>query len=344
MLMECSIPQSSGFKTQMQNIGKMRNRGWEFQLNTVNIATRDFQWTSALNMSFNKSKVIALEDEQGFKVFGAGSNRAGQVNYRAVVGQGLGTMYGYKYIGIYTTDDFESNPDGTYSLKDGVVKPYSGTPKPGDMKFAADNDDPENPQFTRKEVEIGNGTPDFFGGFTNTFTYKGFDLNVFMKFAVGNDVYNATKHSMSPYAPFQNIPQEFGNYYRLIDPATGKEATTLERIKELNPNESSRTWSLSKTNSDYITYPNSYFVEDGSYLRLAQVTLGYTLPKKWLSKAHISNLRIYFTANNLCTITGYSGYDPDASAKNDDVICTPGYDSSTYPLSRSYVVGLNLSF
>ena len=121
-------------------------------------------------------------------------------------------------------------------------------------------------------------------------------------------------------------------------------ATSLERLRELNPNEAARTWSLTENNASYITYPSSYFVEDGSYLRLAQVTFGYTFPQKWMKKALISNLRIYFTGNNLATWTKYSGYDPDASSKNDDVICTPGYDSSAYPMSRSYVVGVNLSF
>ncbi|MCM1076483.1 MAG: TonB-dependent receptor [Bacteroides sp.] len=353
MLMKCVIPKTTGYSYQYQNIGKMRNRGWEFQLNTVNISTHGFQWTSNFNISFNKSKVLKLEDEQGFKTFGVGGNRAGTVTYYAMVGERLGDMYGYKYDGIYTTDDFEETADGKFTLKPGVVRPFAGTsssdtakdPMPGDIKFAADNDDPDNPEFTRKLVKIGNGTPDFTGGFGNTFTYKGFDLYAFMKFSVGNDIYNATKHSMLPYASFQNTPKEFGNnYYRLIDPATGRQATTLSRIRELNPDESSRTWSLSQTNSGYITYPNSYFVEDGSYLRIAQVTLGYTLPEKLTKKAMISKLRIYFTANNLCTITGYDGYNPDSSSANDNVICTPGYDSSSYPLSRSYVVGVNLSF
>ena len=167
-----------------------------------------------------------------------------------------------------------------------------------------------------------------------------------MKFSIGNDIYNATKHSMSPYGQFQNVPAEFGsNYYRLIDPVTGQKATTLARIKELNPDESSRLWNLGSTNSSYITYPSSYYVEDGSYLRIAQVTVGYTFPKRWLQKAMISNARIYFTANNLATITGYSGYDPEVSAGSSDyVACTPGYDSSMYPRSRSYVIGLNLTF
>jgi len=355
MLMKCVIPKTTGYSYQYQNIGKMRNRGWEFQLNTVNITNRDFQWTSSFNISLNKSKVLKLEDEQGFKTFGVGDNRAGTVTYYATVGERLGDMYGYKYAGIYTTDDFEVDDKGKFILKEGVVRPYKGKtedelknyrdPMPGDIKFAADNDDPENPQFTRKLVKIGNGTPDFTGGFGNTITYKGFDLYAFMKFSYGNDIYNATKHSMLPYASFQNVPKEFGNnFYRLIDPVTGKQATTLERIKELNPNESARVWSLSQTNSGYITYPNSYFIEDGSYLRLAQVTLGYTFPKKWTKKALIENLRLYFTANNICTITGYDGYNPDSSSANDNVICTPGYDSSSYPLSRSYVIGLNLSF
>ncbi len=343
LLMKCVIPASTGYAYQYQNVGKIRNRGWEFSLNTVNFSSKNFRWTTDLNLSFNRSKVLALESLQNEKTFSVGGNRSGMVNYHAVVGEALGDMYGYVYEGIYTTDDFIQTTDGKLVLRDGVVKPQNGTPQPGDIKFAADNED--GTQFTRKEVKIGNGTPDCIGGFNNTFNFYGFDLSVFMKFSIGNDVYNATKHSMSPYAPFQNVPSEFGdNYYRLIDPLTGKTATSLTRIRELNPEESSRLWNLGATNSNYITYPSSYYVEDGSYLRIAQLTLGYTLPKKWLQKYMISNARIYFTANNLATITGYSGYDPEVSAAKDEVICTPGYDSSTYPRSRSYVIGLNLTF
>ena len=344
MLMSSIIPASTGYTKQYQNVGEMRNRGWEFTFNTVNLKTKDFQWITDLNLSFNKSKVISLEKEQNEKTFSVGGNRSGTLTYYAVVGERLGDMYGYVYDGIYTTDDFIQNANGSLTLKEGVVKPYGDTtPNPGDIKFAADNE--EGDKFTRKLVKIGNGTPDLIGGFNNTFIYKGFDLNVFMKFSLGNDIYNASNHSMSPYALYQNVPTEFGDsYYRLIDPVTGQKSGSLARLKELNPDESSRTWSLNNTNSSYITYPSSYYVEDGAYLRLAQLTLGYTLPKNWLKKAMISNARIYFTANNLATITGYSGYDPEVSSGNDNVICTPGYDSSTYPRSRSYVVGLNLTF
>ena len=273
-----------------------------------------------------------------------GYSRSGMVTYYATVGEALGEMYGYKYEGIYTAEDFIEGKDGKLTLREGIVKPKSGTPQPGDIKYAADDVDEEgNPIFTKKNVKIGNGTPDCIGGFNNTFTYKGFDLSVFLKFAIGQDIYNANKQSLTTYSIFENIPQEFSNYYRVVDPSTGKQAT-LSRMQEMNPDGSARIWGLTKNNKEWGFYPSSYFVEDGSYLRLAQITLGYTLPKTWLKKAMISNARIYFTANNVATLTGYSGYDPEVRAAKDNVVTTPGYDSSAYPRSRSYVVGLNLTF
>lgn len=344
LLLNCVVPSSTGYSTQYQNVGKMRNRGWEVTLNTVNIRTKNFSWTSDLNLSFNKSKVVALEQGQTEKTFSAGDSRSGMVTYYATVGEALGEMYGYKYEGIYTAEDFIEGKDGKLTLREGIVKPKSGTPQPGDIKYAADDVDEEgNPIFTKKNVKIGNGTPDCIGGFNNTFTYKGFDLSVFLKFAIGQDIYNANKQSLTTYSIFENIPQEFSNYYRVVDPSTGKQAT-LSRMQEMNPDGSARIWGLTKNNKEWGFYPSSYFVEDGSYLRLAQITLGYTLPKTWLKKAMISNARIYFTANNVATLTGYSGYDPEVRAAKDNVVTTPGYDSSAYPRSRSYVVGLNLTF
>ncbi|MFA9186708.1 TonB-dependent receptor [Flavobacterium sp. FBOR7N2.3] len=344
MLLKSIIPSSTGYASQFQNVGTMRNRGWEFTVSTVNVKTSNFSWTTDFNLAFNKSKVLSLEKDQTQRTFNVGNNRSGSVTYYATVGDQLGDMYGYVYQGLYTTDDFTQNSDGTYVLNPGVVKPFSGTASPGDVKFAADNE--AGDQFTRQLVKIGNGAPDCLGGITNTFRYKGFDLNTFMKFSIGNEIYNATKHSTSPYALFQNVPTEFGdNYYRLVDPLTGQKATSLSRLQELNPDEASRTSALNLLNSSYITYPSSYFVEDGSYLRLAQITLGYTLPKAWSERAKISNARFYFTANNILTVAGYSGFDPEVSAGDNDLVAvTPGYDSSTYPRSRSFVLGLNLTF
>jgi TonB-linked SusC/RagA family outer membrane protein len=342
MLLETVLPSSTGYSRQFKNIGSMKNTGMEFTLNSVNLKSESFRWSTDANVGFNKSKVLSLDEGRTFRNFSVGSNRAGMVTYYATVGEELGDMYGYVYQGIYTTDDFTQAANGTLTLKPGVVKPASGTPKPGDIKFAADNE--AGDQFTRKLVKIGNGTPDFIGGITNNFSYKGFDLAVFMKFSVGGDVYNATKHSMSPYALFQNVPSEFGdNYYHIIDPNTGQAATSLVRLKELNPNEDSSLWSLGTTNSSYITYPSSYYVEDGSYLRIAMVTLGYSFPKEFLNTVRLSNARIYATVNNLATITGYSGFDPEVSAAS-GVTVTPGYDNSSFPRSRSYVLGINLTF
>lgn len=342
MLLETVLPASTGYKSKFINIGSMVNRGMEFTLNSINLKSENFRWSTDANIGFNKSKVLSLDEGRNFRNFSVGSNRAGMVTYYATVGEELGDMYGYVYQGIYTTDDFTQAGNGTLTLKPGVVKPASGTPKPGDIKFAADNE--AGDQFTRKLVKIGNGTPDFIGGISNNFSYKGFDLAVFLKFSVGGDVYNATKHSMSPYAMFQNVPSEFGdNYYHVIDPNTGQAATSLVRLKELNPNEDSSLWSLGTTNSSYITYPSSYYVEDGSYLRVSMVTLGYSFSKEFLSHIKLTNARIYATVNNLATITGYSGFDPEVSAAS-GVAVTPGYDNSSFPRSRSYVLGINLTF
>lgn len=342
MLLETLLPASTGYRSKFINVGSMENRGMEFTLNSINLKSENFRWSTDANIGFNKSKVLSLDEGRTFRNFSVGSNRAGMVTYYATVGEELGDMYGYVYQGIYTTDDFTQAGNGTLTLKPGVVKPASGTPKPGDIKFAADNE--AGDQFTRKMVKIGNGTPDFIGGLSNNFSYKGFDLAVFLKFSVGGDIYNATKHSMSPYAMFQNVPSEFGdNYYHVVDPNTGQAATSLVRLKELNPNESDRLWSLGNTNSSYITYPSSYYVEDGSYLRVSMVTLGYSLPKEFLSAVRLSNARIYATVNNLATITGYSGFDPEVSAAS-GVTVTPGYDNSSFPRSRSYVLGINLTF
>ncbi|SEW21748.1 TonB-linked outer membrane protein, SusC/RagA family [Chryseobacterium wanjuense] len=341
MLLPVGLPVSTGYTTRYENIAVMRNRGMEFTLNTINVKSGAFRWSTDANIGFNKSKVLALDGRDN-RPFSVGGSRSGMVTYYAKVGEQLGDMYGYVYQGVYTTDDFIQGPNGTLTLKPGVVKPATGTPKPGDMKFAADNE--AGDQFTRKLVKIGNGTPDFIGGISNNFTYKGFDLAVFMKFSVGGDIYNATKQSLSPYAMFQNVPSEFGNnYYRLIDPNTGQATTNLERLKELNPDENSRLWSLSNTNTANIAYPSSYYVEDGSYLRIAQLTLGYSFNKEFLQRIAVTNARIYVTVNNVATITGYSGYDPEVSAAT-GVAITPGYDTSSYPRSRSYVLGINLTF
>jgi hypothetical protein len=127
MLLETVIPASTGYKSQFVNAGSMRNRGLEFTVNSINLKSENFRWSTDANIGFNKSKVLSLDEGRTFRNFSVGGNRSGMVTYYATVGEELGDMYGYVYQGIYTTDDFIQASNGTLTLKPGVVKPASGT-------------------------------------------------------------------------------------------------------------------------------------------------------------------------------------------------------------------------
>lgn len=354
LLIKQSIAKSSGYNDQFQNIGSIRNRGFEFVLNTLNLRTTGgFEWRSDLNMSFNKSKILSLygDPEAYMKV-----DIDSRMEMIVREGEPLGQFYGYEYAGIYTTNDFNQNADGTYSLKDGVIR-KSGLSaaqiaaiKPGDIKFAGvtgQTDDAGNPVWSDADrTVIGNAEPKFFGGFNNTFAYKGFDLSIFMNFSYGNDVFNMnTQRYVGPYFANQNATSNMVDRFNLVDPATGKETTDLNRLAELNPNQydSRAIWSLNAANKDNATVEKTdYNIEDGSYLRINNITFGYTLPAGLIKKAHINSARIYVTANNVYTFTNYSGFDPDVSSES--TLLKRGIDNSAYPKTSSYVVGINLTF
>lgn len=350
LLIENKIPTSTGYSTQIQNIGSIRNRGVEIVLNTTNVATRDFKWTTDFNIAFNRSKILDLygSDELNYFI----KDYESRMGYKLEVGQPLGQYYGLIYDGIYTTDDFTQNGDGSYTLKDDV--PYlkgsnRSSVKAGDVKYKAvtgETDKDGKPVFSINDrTVIGNAQPKFTGGMSNTFSYKGFDLTVFFNFVYGNKVFNmSTQRFIGPYLANQNTLKKMANRFTLIDPETGKESTNLARLAELNPNQygSSVLWNISSNNKTAISDHSSYYLEDGSYLRLNNITLGYTLPKKLVRKAGISNVRVYGTLNNIHTFTSYTGYDPEVSAS--DNALTPGIDNSSYPRSKSWVLGMNLTF
>lgn len=343
------IPTSTGYSNQYQNLGAIRNRGVEIVINSTNLRTKDFSWTTDFNIALNRSKVLDLYGtDQTYFV----QDYSSRMQYMVEVGKPLGQFYGRIYDGVYTTDDFTQLADGTYMLKDGVAS-MNGVDrskvKPGDVKYKPVNglkDDNGNPVWTASDrAVIGHATPKFTGGMNNTFRYKGFDLTVFMNFVVGNDVFNmSTQRFIGPYLSNQNTITKMNSRFTLIDPATGKETTDLAKLAELNPNQHDKRamWNISGNNKNAISDPSSYYIEDGSYLRLNTITLGYSLPKKLIQKARLNTARIYCTLNNICTITGYSGYDPEVSASSSAL--TPGVDNSSYPRSKSWVVGLNLSF
>lgn len=350
LLIKNKIPSSTGYTHQFQNLGAIRNSGVEVVINATPVRTKGFTWTTDFNIAFNRSKVL--------DIYGDGENDNFIQDYESRMGfkiekdAPLGQFYGLQYDGLYTTDDFTQQGDGTYRLNDGVasLKGFDRKAvKPGDVKYKSivgDVDADGNPVWsTNDRTVIGNATPDFIGGWNNTFTYKGFDLSVFMKFSVGNEIFNmSTQRFIGPYLPNQNCIADMANRFVLIDPATGKETTDLVRLAELNPQQYSEDcmWNISTNNKTAISDHSSYYIENGSYLRVSTLTLGYTIPRAITQKYHINRLRLYCTLNNMFTITGYSGYDPEVSASGSAL--TPGIDNSSYPRSKSWVIGLNLSF
>lgn len=351
LLIKQKIPTSTGYSDQYQNIGSIRNRGVEVVLNSTNIRTNDFTWTMDFNIAFNRSKVLDIygdnSDTNSFI-----QDYESRMGFKIEKSKPMGQFYGLIYDGIYTTDDFEQVDAETYRLKDGIAS-LKGTDrnsvKPGDVKYkpiVGETDDAGNPVWsTNDRTVIGNASPDFTGGWNNTFTYKGFDLNIFMNFSVGNDVFNmSTQRFVGPYLANQNSIGDMANRFKLIDPLNGKECVNLTRLAELNPGQYSGDlmWNISGNNKTAISDHSSYYIENGSYLRLSTITLGYTLPKKLVQRAKISNARVYCTMNNICTITGYTGYDPDVASSSSAL--TPGIDNSSYPRSKSWVLGVNLTF
>jgi TonB-linked SusC/RagA family outer membrane protein len=358
LLIEKPIAKSSGYSTQFQNVGSIQNHGYEFILNTVNVKTSGgFVWRSDLNMSFNKSKILSL-DRPPY------TTEAGDGNMRFLVREGdsLGQFWGLKYAGVYTTDDFEQIAPDMYRLKDGVPRKSGLTSagvsaiKPGDIMFecvSGRTDENGNPVWTDADewaggdrTVLGSAMPIFYGGLNNTFAYKGFDLSLFMNFSYGNKVFNMnTQRYAGPRNANENASSAMANRFTLVDPATGKETFDLALLAALNPNQHDpkALWSLHNDNKDPATVnATDYNLEDGSYLRISTATLGYTLPKNLLRRIYVSSLRIYCTVNNPYTFTRYSGYDPDVSSSGN--ILTRGLDNSAYPRTRSWVVGLNLSF
>ena len=351
LLIKNKIPTSTGYTDQFQNIGSIRNRGVEIVLNSTNIRTKDFTWTMDFNIAFNKSKVLDIYGENGETDYFI-QDYDSRMGFKIEKGKPLGQFYGLLYDGLYTTDDFNQNADGTYTLKDGVASLKGadrGNVKPGDVKYVAlmgETDEDGNPVWsTNDRTVIGNAAPDFTGGWTNTFMYKGFDLSIFMNFSVGNDVFNmSTQRFVGPYLPNQNTIGKMANRFTLIDPETGRESTDLSRLAALNPGQYSGNlmWNISGNNKTAISDHSSYYIEDGSYLRLNTITLGYTFPQRLTQRAKINKARLYVTLNNIYTFTDYEGYDPEVSATSSAL--TPGIDNSSYPRSKSWVVGVNLTF
>ncbi|MBB5437741.1 TonB-linked SusC/RagA family outer membrane protein [Pedobacter sp. AK017] len=339
LLLNADVPNLSGYSTMLINVGATSNRGIEFTLNTVNLKDAGgFSWNTTFNMGFNYNKVISLTSGNQFMYGAASWGGLQEKDYIIRVGGAVGKMFGYKSNGLYQVNEFDYNPTTkVYTLKTGIPFDANNVPKPGFLKLVDQTGDGKINSDDR--VVIGNANPNFIGGMNNTFSYKGIDLSVFLNWSYGNDVYNANKLNMSQTnLDYKNAFAYVANRWMSID-AAGQRVTDPVALAALNEGKTIPLYNGAGTGLRLY----DQMIEDGSFLRISNVSLGYTLPKAWLSKVKVSGARIYVTGYNLHTFTKYSGYDPEVSTANSTGL-TPGVDFGAYPRTRSFVAGVNVSF
>ncbi|THU34123.1 TonB-dependent receptor [Niastella caeni] len=344
LLLAVSIPPTTGYTTQLQNLGSTSNRGVEFQINAIPISNKDFTWNTNFNISFNRNKIENLGGVSQMTRNSGWQGSDGVDDYLVKVGEPAGLMYGFLTDGMFSVDDFDYNSTTrTYTLKAGIANNgVYGTAQPGMLKWkdiSGPNGVPDGlitADYDR--TVVGDANPKFTGGWNNQLSYKNFDLSVFVNFVVGNDIYNANKIEWTDGAfPNLNMINSMKDRFTWIN-ASGVRVTDPKELAALNAN--AKIWSPVRVQRWWL---HSWAVEDGTYLRFNNVTVGYSLPKPVLNKIKLSTFRVFATVNNLATLTSYSGYDPDVTARRNDPL-TPGVDFAAYPRSRTWVFGVNATF
>jgi TonB-linked SusC/RagA family outer membrane protein len=325
------------------NVGSLENKGIELTLNTVNLDHKGFSWRSNFVFSLNRNKVLSLDTESASieKTFSVGSET--NTVTRTVVGQPIGQFWGYKVIGRFDKAEDFYYKDASGNVKQVAIPEGSsieeGKTWIGDYIFADLNGDGviNNSDCTF----IGNPNPKFTYGIGNTFSWKGFDLTIFLSGSYGNDVLNYTKRWIENPRVNSNLLKSAANYAIIskIDPdgpddyrnlyVSNASSTTLPRLSASTTNENNRVSDL--------------YIEDGSYLRIQNISLAYNFPKKWISKLSIQNLRVYANLQNVYTWSKYDGYDPEIGCMYGDALMN-GLDYGRYPSPRVYTFGLNVSF
>jgi len=312
LLLNVAISSVSGFETTLRNLGKVQNKGFEIALSTKNFVG-DFSWDTDINFSTNKNEVLAL-NEGNEPIYSTGS--AG-IRHVTRVGDPIGSYYGYVVEGIYQTqEEIDNAPFDT----------QAPNPGPGDFKF---KDIDGDGQITPDDRTVtGSYFPDFTWGINNKFKFKNIDFGFLVQGVEGNEILNLTgRHLLNGEANF-NSYAAFNNRWRSAsDPGNG----WVPRADRGTGNHGNNQ------------RPSSFQVEDGSYIRLRNVTLGYTLPTNNLFGSKIQRLRFYITGTNLFTITDYLGYNPEVSSITTNSL-TPGEDYGAFPLTKSFTMGINLKF
>jgi len=334
----------SGYDSQYRNMGETENRGLEATINWVAIDKKKVGLSFNANIGFNKNKINSLGVMNDFgQASGWASSEVG-VDYWVAKGGSVGQMFGYVSDGRYEVSDF-SGYDATkkqWILKTGVTdcSPVVGTIRPGSMKLKDLSGDHIVTEDNLDRKIIGDANPVHTGGFTINGRLYGFDLSAIFNWSYGNKIYNANKIEYTSTSKYQ--------YRNMISTmADGARWTNLNADGTIN-NDPTELAAMNATTTMWSPYTRKFVfsdwaVEDGSFLRLNTLTLGYTLPRRMLNAMKIQNLRVYVSGYNIFCLTKYTGFDPEVSTRRQTNL-TPGVDYSAYPKSRQISVGLNLSF
>ena len=366
MLMSMQLPSymgtqgngSSVLSAPKGNYGSIENKGIEITID-AHPFVGEFVWDTNFQISFNKNKLLSLSGTQNASLVGYG--QWNDVVCVSTIGESLYNFYGYEVVGVYESiEDLQNSPRPAAYPSDGVFN-KANTVWIGDLKYkdqpTIDTDGDGIPDQgdgvidENDRTNLGSPLPLFTFGWTNSFSYKNFDLNIFLNGSYGNKVMNYNSivltHMNSPWTNQLNSVNDRAQLVP-VDPDKVYEDGSLwyddvTNVRVANPGTKTPRATINDPNdNDRIS---SRYIEDGSYLRIKNITLGYTFPKKLLSKAKIENLRIYCNIQNLYTFTKYSGYDPEIGASTQDATgLTYGIDNGRYPSPTTYSIGLNITF
>lgn len=330
---------TTGFSTVAANIGSLQNKGFEFGVN-AKILRGDFKWNASANITVVNNKLLSLYDGSSQYVIPAtGSNvAAGGIGLHALInGKAIGAFYLLKQTGIYQYDN------------EVPTKLYAKGVRAGDMIYQDVNGDGDITAADRQYV--GKATPDYFGGFNTSVSYKGFDLSLFAQYSVGSKVFASWKGGGPEGA------ETLGSSFATAVEPNGTKSTQFANIdvyaathywkgpgtSNFMPRAVMGGYSIGYSNG-YNEEPSTHFLEDGSYLRLKTLTLGYQIPASLLSKFKITSFRVYASVDNLWTITKYDGYDPEQSYVSSPGDPNYGVDFGLQPTLRTVLFGVNIKF
>ena len=354
MLMPLQLPSylgtrgnaASALAAPWGNFGEINNKGLEISVTTHNI-NKDFKWDTDFNIAFNRNKLVALNNTPSAHIEGYGQWQ--DVVSLTEVGDPLFNFYGYVTDGVYQDlEDLESSPKPVKYPADGVFN-YGSTTYVGDLKYkdlSGPEGKPDGIVDSFDRTDIGSPMPDFTFGFNNTFSYKNFDLSVFVYGSQGNDVMNYAATNLTRTNVFSNQLALVVNRARLepIDgDFTGAWWNNVANVRVANPETNVPRASQGDPNAN--SRISDRYVEDGSFIRINNITCGYTLPEDIVKKIGIESLRVYTSIDNLATFTNYSGFDPEVGASTQSANGNVhGVDNGKYPSPQVFTFGLNVSF